>query len=90
MKEVAFIVYEATDGRRFNTKEECLRYENDDCVKLRPKPSYGGHVPIASQWQWMLGGDGDCYYATETKVSDIRAGRTPQPEWATHVMYFGK
>lgn len=90
MKKVTYTIYEATDGRKFYSEAECLKYEKDGCVKLRAIPGYVKSIPICSDWRWMLSGDGDCLYATATHVSDQRARHADHPAWATHVVYFGK
>lgn len=85
-------IFIATDGRRFDDSEECQKYEADGCVFFEPLPKYGTHVPITKEaLSWMCDGDGDCYYATATKLSRESASRgETHPEWATHLMYFGK
>lgn len=84
-------LYEAKDGKRFETECECLKYEKDDCVEFRAIPKYGDHVPITdSALVWMLNGDGSCYYATSERLSKVSAHRAPHPAWATHLVYFGK
>ncbi len=83
--------YIAEDGREFSLKGACQRYEADGCVEFKPIPDYGDHVPLTEKaLRWMLGGDGDCYYATATKTSRCRAKSCDHPDWATHLMYFGK
>jgi len=89
MKKVT--AYIAGDGKTFWTEKECRKYEADGCVEFEPLPKYGDHVPISDKaLMWMIGGDGSCYYATETRLSRVHAHRAPHPEWATHLVYFGK
>lgn len=91
MKKITRTVYVATDGKEFDTAAKCKRYEADGCVELKPLPDYGGHMSLTEQkLRCYLGGDGDCYYATATKLSRVRAHGAPHPEWATHLIYFGK
>lgn len=85
------LLYVAEDGREFPTENECLEYEAAGCVSFSALPGYGEHVPISqSSLQWMLSGDGSCYYATATHRSDKHAHAAAHPTWATHLIYFGK
>lgn len=89
MKEIT--VYEAQDGKRFSSEKKCLDYEADGCVEFRLIPKYGDHVPLTeSELRWMLHGDGSCYYATSERMSRVFAHSAPHPDWATHLVYFGK
>lgn len=91
MKELHLTVYEASDGKRFNTVDECKQYEADGCVELTPLPDYGDHMPLTNEnLRWMSQGDGSCYYATATRMSRRRPSRSDHPAWATHLVYFGK
>lgn len=84
-------LYRATDGRDFATKEDCLEYESAGCVEFMPIPRYCDHAPLTESTlrSWMQG-DGDCYYATNGSRTRIRPHAAPHPEWATHLVYFGK
>ncbi len=89
MREVTIFV--AEDGKQFSNAADCIEYEANGCVNLRPIPSYCDHVPLTEEaLRWMLNGDGDCYYATNGARSDKLAHHSPHPEWATHLAYFGK
>lgn len=91
MKTVTETIHIASDGKRFHDRAKCEQYEADGCVEFEPIPDYGEHVPITEEnIRWMCGGDGSCYYATATKRTKIRAGGSTHPEWATHLVYFGK
>lgn len=39
---------------------------------------------------WFNSDDGDAYYGTKTHYSHISAFREDPPQWATHVILFGK
>lgn len=66
-------------------------YEADGCVHFEPIPDYGDHVILNNEnLNWMLWGDGSCYYATATKRSRITTHSGNHPAWATHLVYFGK
>ena len=86
-------VYEAKDGRRFDKQKDCEVYEADGCVAFKPVPKYGHHVPLTREdIAWMSNGDGDCYYATATRYDPQSSPNlnVKPPEWATHLLYFGK
>jgi DNA-binding protein H-NS len=76
-----------TRGRRPTTLQHWK-----DAPALRPIPAGCDKLLIsAGKWQWMAGGDGDLHWATDTHY----APKEPvfpdsPPEWATHVVYFGK
>lgn len=91
MKTKTKTFYIATDGREFTDKAKCEQYEADGCVEFEPLPGYGDHFPLTERdLRWMLSGDGDCCYATATKMSLVPARCAPHPDWATHLIYFGK
>ncbi len=61
---------------------------------LKPLPDYAdAPIPIEprERWQWMAGGDGSIYWATETQYAPHEPFFSTQPpKWATHIIYFGK
>lgn len=90
MKTITRTIYVASDGEEFHDEAECLQYEADGCVHMKAIPNYGEHRPYDEKtFRWMMSGDGDCHYATATKMEREPAGRT-RPAWATHLIYFGK
>lgn len=91
MKIETVTYYVATDGERFTDEEECRKYEADGCVEFEPIPDFGDHVPISEKGSdWLLDGDGSCYFATKTHYAPRLVAGDDKPEWATHYMYFGK
>jgi hypothetical protein len=89
MKKV--ILFEAHDGKQFTSEDQCAEYEANGCVEFYTLPGYGEHVTLTEQQlNWMIGGDGSCYYATASKMTRIRPHKAPHPSWATHLIYFGK
>lgn len=84
-------IYIAQDGECFDKQSECEQYEADGCVHFESLPNYGQHLPLTPErLAWMRAGDGDCYYATATKMTHREARHGPHPDWATHLIYFGK
>jgi hypothetical protein len=61
-----------------------------DAPKLREiRPNSCDHRNVDSKWEWMRGGDGSLYWATATHYAP-EVPMNKQPDWATHVVYFGK
>lgn len=60
--------------------------------EMKPIPKYGDHYEIneenAGLIRFCRQGDGSFYWATATHFS--RSRYSSQPEWATHILYFGK
>ncbi len=91
MKTITRTVFVAEDGAEFGSESACQTYEADGCVHMAKLPTYGDHAPLEdSALRWMLSGDGNCYYATASKMSRILAGSSNHPAWASHLIYFGK
>lgn len=91
MKKITRTIYIAEDGAEFYDEQKCKTYEDDGCVELEPIPKHCTHVILTEiNLAWMLSGDGDCCYATASKMSNISAGSRDHPKWATHLVYFGK
>ena len=91
MKTITRTIYVADDGAEFLDQQKCRKYEDDGCVDMKPIPEYCDKYPLTEQNVRMLcGGDGSCYYATNTQMSRITPRSTQHPKWATQLVYFGK
>ena len=68
---------------------------NLNTVRLEAIPNYGEVLLISSFNECLKQGiitedDGNAYWAIKHKRSYFDAFNIPKPEWATHVVYFGK
>jgi len=91
MKIETRTIYIAEDGTEFSEQSKCEKYEKDGCVHLTKLPKFGDHFELTPELvDQLMHGDGSLYYATADRMSRVTPHRAPHPEWATHLVYFGK